>query len=82
MGSEINIAIGMYSRSTWGGPVDPFILVKFMSGESDGDAPIASMVIFEWGDSELIGYPNPQGSGNVRLPNLNSVAACDSDTAR
>ena len=58
---------GMYSRTSWNGPVDPFILVKFL-GQSDvpqGSDPVASMVIFEWKDEELIGIPDPDGYGNV-----------------
>lgn len=51
---------GMYSRTSWGGPVDPFILVKFLNDTAaQGDDPIASLVIFEWRDSEFIGIPDP-----------------------
>lgn len=46
----------MYSRKSWGGAVDPFILVKFMNQPDIGDAdPLASIVIFEWQDEDLIG---------------------------
>ena len=47
---------GMYSRKSWGGSVDPFILTKFMKDvkEEEGD-PLVSMVIFEWQDEPLIG---------------------------
>lgn len=44
----------MYSRKAWGGNVDPFILVKFSKSETESD-PLASLVIFEWSDEELIG---------------------------
>lgn len=57
----------MYSRSNWGGPVDPFILVKFMNVADvpeDSD-PVASLIIFEWRDRSLIGVPDPDGAGNV-----------------
>ncbi|CAM1502824.1 Fc.00g076000.m01.CDS01 [Cosmosporella sp. VM-42] len=56
---------GMYGRKTWGGPVDPFILVKFLnSSKPAGDDPIASLVIFEWRDQNLVGIPDPEGYGN------------------
>ncbi|GLI72573.1 membrane protein ptm1 [Penicillium ochrochloron] len=46
---------GMYSRKAWGGSVDPFILVKFSKAENQEGDPLASLVIFEWNDEELIG---------------------------
>lgn len=56
----------MYSRSSWGGPVDPFILVKFLNGtKAKGKDPIASLVIFEWKDVNLIGIQDPEGYSNV-----------------
>lgn len=62
-------SIGMYSRTSWGGPVDPFILVKFLNDTAaQGDDPIASLVIFEWRDSEFIGIPDPDIQATVRLP--------------
>lgn len=45
---------GMYSQQAWGGPVDPFILLKFLPYEGDQD-PVVSLVIFEWKDEDLIG---------------------------
>lgn len=51
---------GMYSRQAWGGDTSPFILIKFMKpeGEEHSGDPIVSLVMFEWGDEELIGvYP-------------------------
>lgn len=49
---------GMYSQQAWGGPVDPFILVKFTDvGKDQGDDPIVSLVIFEWKDESYIGVP-------------------------
>ena len=57
---------GMYSRSTWGGDTDPFILVKFLNSSVSGaDDPIASLIIFEWSDRQFVGIPNPEGMGNV-----------------
>lgn len=55
---------GMYGKKTWGGPVDPFILTKFLKSDA-GDDPVASMVIFEWRDRDLVGIPDPDGYGNV-----------------
>lgn len=45
----------MYGRKSWGGNVDPFILVKFAKAENQEGDPLASLVIFEWKDEELIG---------------------------
>ena len=56
----------MYNKKTWSGPVDPFILVKFLKkGGDDNKHPTASLVIFEWRDRELVGIPDPDGYGNV-----------------
>jgi hypothetical protein len=51
----------MYSKSSWGGPVDPAITVKFLNstGPDRGTDPIASVVVFEWQDEGLIGIPDP-----------------------
>ncbi|CAK7218868.1 Membrane protein ptm1 [Sporothrix curviconia] len=50
---------GMYSRSSWAGPVDPFILVKFDKYDGPVD-PIISLLIFEWKDEGFIGsQPDP-----------------------
>jgi hypothetical protein len=46
----------MYDRKTWGGAVDPFILVKFIKNTAeDNSDPIASVIVFEWKDYDLIG---------------------------
>ncbi|KAI2639572.1 lung seven transmembrane receptor-domain-containing protein [Hypomontagnella submonticulosa] len=52
---------GMYSRSAWGGPVEPFIETIFPNKTVEGDDdPIVSLVIFEWKDQDLIGVlPKP-----------------------
>ena len=52
----------MYSRKSWGGSVDPFILIKFIkaSETTEGD-PLTSMIIFEWKDEHLIGR-SPEGT--------------------
>ncbi|KAM4055374.1 lung seven transmembrane receptor domain-containing protein [Hirsutella rhossiliensis] len=55
---------GMYSRTTWGGPVDPFILVKFLNSSIAPDSdPVASLIIFEWRDKDLVGVPDPNFPG-------------------
>lgn len=48
---------GMYSKKSWGGNVEPFILVKFLKADQNDEAPdpIVSIVIWEWKDSDLIG---------------------------
>jgi hypothetical protein len=61
----------MYSRKTWGGPVDPHILVKFLKNtEMENSDPIVSMVIFEWEDYDLVGVV-PQDDPNLVCPLLN-----------
>ena len=55
------ICSGMYSRKSWGGSVDPFILTKFLPPKDlpeDAD-PIVSLIVFEWADKKLIGMPTP-----------------------
>jgi hypothetical protein len=57
----------MYSRKTWGGPVDPHILVKFLPVEGTADSdPIVSLVIFEWEDYDLVGVVTPDNPSMVR----------------
>lgn len=56
----------MYSRNSWGGPVDPFILVKFLNSSVSADDAIASLVVFEWSDRSFVGIPEDDGWGNVR----------------
>ncbi|KAK4123916.1 hypothetical protein N657DRAFT_681029 [Parathielavia appendiculata] len=46
---------GMYSKSSWGGPVDPFIHVKFTDvGKDKGDDPVVSLLIFDWMDQDFL----------------------------
>lgn len=45
----------MYSKSSWGGAVDPFILVTFLK-QDEGDS-LVSMVIYEYRDKGYIGRP-------------------------
>lgn len=67
----------MYSKSSWGGPVDPFILVKFTDVGKDmgGDDPIVSLLIFDWMDSDYIGVLKP---GSERKNGICEQALVDS----
>ena len=49
----------MYSRKSWGGDTEPFILTKFIKPDNlnDNDDPLISLVVFEWADKDLIGHP-------------------------
>ncbi|KAF2835354.1 hypothetical protein M501DRAFT_441818 [Patellaria atrata CBS 101060] len=48
---------GMYSRKSWGGSVDPFILVTFQKQEGQSGDPnkMVSLIMFEWQDEHLLG---------------------------
>jgi hypothetical protein len=57
----------MYSQSSWGGPVDPFIDIKFFAVEASADVdPIVSLAIFEWKDQDFIGIRESPESEKVR----------------
>ncbi len=59
----------MYSRNSWGGDVDPFILTKFEKADTEGDAdPLVSMVIFEWKDENYVGKLATPDSKEVGYP--------------
>lgn len=52
---------GMYSKKSWGGSVDPFILVTFPKDKiavEKGEDPVVSLLIFEWQDKQLLGKPS------------------------
>jgi len=55
----------MYSKASWGGKVEPYISVKFMQQEASQS--IASLIIYEFKDYPLIGRPDPNNPGMVRL---------------
>jgi PTM1-like protein len=56
----------MYSRTAWGGPVDPYINVMFPPKQvPDGQDPAVSVVIFEWKDEDLIGIREKPDSVQV-----------------
>lgn len=49
---------GMYSKKSWGGKVEPFILVKFLKNgdkNQEFDDKTVGVVIWEWKDTELLG---------------------------
>lgn len=57
----------MYSRNSWSGAVDPFILIKFFGAtEPSKDDSIVSLVMFEWSDRRFIGVPGAERGENVR----------------
>ena len=65
------VCSGMYSRASWGGSMDPFILTKFIKpNNADQGDPIVSFVMFEWSDKNLIGVPVQNGDGTE------SVSTC------
>lgn len=66
----------MYSKSSWGGPVDPFILVKFTDvGKDHGEDPIVSLIIFDWIDEDYIGVESDGGFGRIAVCEPDGVAA-------
>ncbi|EGP90315.1 ER membrane protein [Zymoseptoria tritici IPO323] len=65
------VCSGMYSRKSWGGNIDPFILVKFVKPDDlpETEDPIVSLVVFEWSDRPLIGatVPTEDGQGTKEV---------------
>jgi len=58
---------GMYSKSAWGGAVEPFILTKFIKTTPEGDEdPLVSLVVFEWRDEDLVGVWPSEDAPKVR----------------
>lgn len=57
----------MYNRKSWGGSVDPFILLKFVKPENipDDEDPVVSLVVFEWRDKNLVGKEAGEDSRDV-----------------
>ena len=47
----------MYSKKSWGGPIDPFIEVKFVDTDKNKELkdPTVSVIVWEWKDSPLLG---------------------------
>ncbi|KAI9713106.1 MAG: hypothetical protein M1820_001091 [Bogoriella megaspora] len=59
------ICSGMYGKKSWGGSTDPFILATLVKPEESTDA-IVSLVIYEWGDENLIGKPLDPNNADQR----------------
>ncbi|KAH3681698.1 hypothetical protein WICPIJ_007343 [Wickerhamomyces pijperi] len=54
---ETQACTGMYQRDAWGGSVAPFISTNLKSfGNSEGETPDISIVVFEYKDISLLGY--------------------------
>lgn len=61
---------GMYSKKSWGGKVEPFILVKFLKKEDQNkeiEDPTIGVVIWEWKDSLLLGKPTEMPVDDVGI---------------
>jgi hypothetical protein len=70
---------GMYSRKSWGGNVDPFILVKFLNSDAKKNGnkiPKVSLVMYEWADRPLLGVPSPDDENHIEyICNTKTVKA-------
>jgi len=55
----------MYSKTQWGGAIDPFILVTFVKDDSPPDRTV-SLIIFEYRDKNLLGKPIGDDPDQVR----------------
>jgi hypothetical protein len=59
----------MYSRKSWGGDTEPFILVK-LQGQKDlpeDKDPVVSVLIWEWQDGDLRGKPSDVPPDDVSM---------------
>lgn len=54
----------MYGKKSWGGDINPFILLR-MEAVKDKKDPIMSLAIFEWKDEDLIGRDLTAKDGSV-----------------
>jgi len=67
----------MYSKTAWGGDVDPFILTMFTESKPEGDEdPIVSIVIFEWRDEDLVGVWPSEDATDVRKAVIKIIGSC------
>jgi hypothetical protein len=68
----------MYGKSSWGGDVDPFILATFIT--QNGSSNIASMIIYEYSDYDLIGVTVDIPGNGTETPEVSSLLlASESD---
>ncbi|KAI7462567.1 integral membrane protein [Hortaea werneckii] len=74
------VCSGMYSRKSWGGNTEPFIMTKFLKPDdiAEGADPLVSFVVFEWRDQALVGKPeNEVSAGGEVVPDANRAFICD-----
>ena len=60
----------MYSKSSWGGDVEPYILARFNKAEireDDPTDPVIAIAIFNWKDVGRIGAPAPGAPERVSI---------------
>lgn len=52
---------GMYSKKSWGGDIDPYILASLTKASPEPDQDVfVSLVVFEYRDEDMIGvWPSP-----------------------
>lgn len=65
----------MYSRKSWGGKIDPFVLVKFIKQPQKNigfDDPVVSVVIWEWEDTLLLGKPSDLPVNDASRPSAST----------
>ncbi|EFE37282.1 hypothetical protein TRV_08093 [Trichophyton verrucosum HKI 0517] len=55
----------MYGKKSWGGDINPFILLR-MEAVKDKKDPIMSLAIFEWKDESLIGRDLTAKDGSIQ----------------
>ncbi|KAL2189044.1 hypothetical protein L209DRAFT_763640 [Thermothelomyces heterothallicus CBS 203.75] len=70
---------GMYSKSSWGGPVDPYIHVKFTGvGKDQGDDPMVSLLIFDWKDQDFLNVlPDGEDRAAICQPEYVEAGLCN-----
>ena len=58
----------MYSKKSWGGQTEPFIMVKFIKKDEvkEAEDPTVAVVVWEWKDTNLLGKPADKPVDQVR----------------
>jgi hypothetical protein len=70
----------MYSKKSWGGKIEPAILIKFFDTDKEQkvptEDPTVGIVIWEWRDSNLLGKPSdlPIDEVYIATPPLHNQA--------